>query len=348
MKKIILVEYLNYINCDGHAIGHGKKVLSEAARILAPDIDAIICSKEYTPQLCKLNRNKVSFISAIHSNKDILNKKIFLNIKAVFDVVRNKNEIIWFTNTEWRLFAFLSFYSSKSKIVVTCYRDTVYDIKNSNSKFKYLKLFLVKKGIKKVDFVIITNPNLRISDKQIFVPDYVYTDFYKKYQNIKKKDQIICVGAMRASKDLRGVIKHFNGTDIPVYIIGGFADKKEYEWLSEHKGDNIIIEDRIVPYDEYYQLIAESKFVIVPYKMNSYHLATSGILQETIFLKAIPIAPYSLLQYNGIDGIGYTNIEELPNNLNELKCRSKTISQNTDVYEEFNIKRKLIEMFQKL
>lgn len=347
--KIGLVEYLNYVNRDGKPIGHGKKVLSEAGKMLEADEVRMICSDAYRSDFMKEAKQREVKLPEI-SQKETgikLNEAVFRNIIKAFSVAE-KDEILWFTNTEWRLFAILPFIAKNKKVVVTCYRDAIRDIRNSNARLKQLKLHLVKRGVGCADLIIVTNQHLSLSDNQIFVPDYMYTEFYKKYDTVKKENRVLCVGAMRGSKDLRGVVKLFSNSDIPVYIVGGFSDKREFAWLVDHKTENITIEDRVVPYDEYYHLIAESKYVIIPYKMEAYDMATSGILQETMFLKSIPIAPRKLLEFNGVSGIGYDNLMEVPMNMNTLDKQAKEIKFDMSEYEAESVRKKVITAFERL
>lgn len=340
--RILLAEYLNYVNGDGKPIGHGKKVLQEAMQVLHGNVTCVVCSNAYLPENVD-GSIAVSRIEEICQQKagKKLNLKILQNIKQSFK--QSNAEVLWFTNTEWRLLAYLAFVNRRKKIVVTCYRDIVKDIAESRAKLKGIKLFLVRRGLKRADLVVVTNKHLRISEKQVFVPDYIYNEFYEQYTGMEKKNRIICVGAMRDSKDLRGVVSLFRDTDVEVMIIGGFSDKKEYEWLKNHKADNITIEDRIVPYDEYYRLIAESKFVIIPYKMEAYTMATSGILQEAMFLHTMPIAPRELLNYNSVNGIGYDKLSDIPGNWGQLEELAQNVTFDVFEYEESHVKEKLMK-----
>jgi hypothetical protein len=56
--------------------------------------------------------------------------------------------------------------------------------------------------------------------------------------------------------------------------------------------------------------------------MEQYGCRTSGVLIESMFLHTIPIAPRKLLEANGIQGIGYDNIEELKDvNIFNYNCQ---------------------------
>ncbi|MRI80828.1 hypothetical protein GIY11_02135 [Aerococcaceae bacterium DSM 109653] len=329
-KSMLLAEYLNYVNEDSEAIGHGKKVFQEALNLLK-DHYAVTCtsSDAYRPEGW---RGKYRSISAISQSKKglQLNIEVFKNIHRIF--INSSEDILWFTNVEWRLLAYLALRPKKSKVMLTIYRDIIKDLTESSSKTKWLKLALVRRGLQRTDLVIVTNKNLNLSSKQVFLPDYYYSEQYQQYYTTNKSERILCLGSMRASKDLRGVVRHFSGTDIPVYIVGSFADKNELTFLRENSNDNIRIEDRVVPYDEYYRLIANSRFTIMPYDMRNYEAATSGILQESIFLDAIPIAPMKLLDFNSVSGIGYDQLSDLPMTYQDLIAESDGVDNSKDEF----------------
>ncbi len=56
-----------------------------------------------------------------------------------------------------------------------------------------------------------------------------------------------------------------------LYIAGQFISSDTYKDLLEIKGENIVvIEDRFVETEEYYRLLSESKFCILPYDPDFY------------------------------------------------------------------------------
>lgn len=343
-KKVTLIEYLNYVNGDGTPIGHGKKVFHQMADLLSADFQVeCVASKAYLPSGSTRGAESVNPICQAGKTIKSVNREVFGNLRKCIAALNAADDVVWFTNADWHLFAFLSFLPIKKKIVVTVYRDVKKDVAASKSKLAFIKKYLVNRGIGKVDLFVVSNPHLAISSTQVFIPDYVYNSFYEQYRGLTKKDRIVCVGAMRDSKDLRGVVSHFSNTDVEVMIVGGFADKEEYEWLKNHKTDNISIEDRIVPYVEYNRMIAESKYVIIPYKMEAYATATSGILQEAMFLQSIPIAPQELLTYNGVNGIGYKSLSELPSSWAQIEKVAENVSFDVSVYEESHVRNEIVK-----
>lgn len=332
--KITLIEYLNYTNSEGKAIGHGRKVLQQMTELLSKEyMVECVCSALYLPDGYTQIGQTLHTISQKGKTIKEINSAVFQNLRLCFKHVQD-SDVIWFTNSDWHLMAFLPFLHTSAKIVVTAYRDIRKDVYASKSKLAFLKKAMVECGIKKTDLFAVSNRNIQLSHNQMFIPDYFFDETYEKYLTEMKIDRILCVGAMRKSKDLDGVITRFRESDVPVYIVGGFQDKEWLRELKQKKTSNIRIEDRIVPYDEYYRLIAESRFIIMPYNMDAYETATSGILQEAIFLGSVPIAPEKLLQYNSINGIGYRRVEDLPDSLDELKRSSEFVYNSVEEYRK--------------
>ena len=337
MRSVTVIEYLNYVNERGEAIGHGKKVLGEAVELLKDDFDVhCIASQAYRPEGVSLDLT----LPQLNQPSGEATKGAILNqIKATLAAA--KTDVVWFTNVDWVLLAYLALFKPKGlKVMATLYRDYASDIAQSASKARRAKASLVRHGIRNVDILVVTNKALRLKDGQIFMPDYVYTESYDAYKvpDSERLDQVVCVGSMRPSKDLRGVAKAFAETDMPVKIIGSFSDKVEFAWLREHATGNFTIEDRKLGDDEYYGLIGSSRYVILPYKMVDYQSATSGILQECLFLGATPIAPKVLLDANGMTGIGYESIDDLA----DMAAWTNVDAPNDDDladYMEDNIKK---------
>ena len=101
-------------------------------------------------------------------------------------------------------------------------------------------------------------------------------------------------------------------------------DEKRYNKLKIKCDGNIIIKNNNLSYIDYLSKIAESKFVILPYKESSYSNRSSGVLLETIFLGSIPIAPKFLLNFNNIKGVDYEKFISGEIDLNN-QCKLESI-----------------------
>lgn len=347
MKTIFVAEYKNFVSSDGIPVGHGKKAFLEIQTILADlgfDVEGV-SSKEYSQIDGNSNviqeKQHAILNSTLHNKNNPINefRYLFKNIKTLF--TETGNSPVWFTNVDDVLFIYLAMKRVNSPIIVTAYRD-VSLVNGSKLKHKFKKWLLLR-GINKVSLFVVTNPNLHIYKNQIFLPDYFYTKEYEKYLVETKEQQILCIGEMRGAKDIKGVVNHFKGTETRIVLAGLFSDVDLLNWVQDNKTDNIVLINRILPYDEYYELIAKSLFVILPYDMRVYNSSTSGVLLDTIFLDSIPIAPRQLLKANNVQGIEYDKLQDLPLTINALIQRSGNVHNNKDIYSVDNMKKTLYE-----
>ena len=347
MKKGLVVEYLNYIDDDGNAVGHGSKVLGETRVLLegAGYSVSIMSSSAYNNHGKK---TKKLTLFDVHKSSNNLKQhlKVFLNVLKAMHLSK-RYDFTWFPDVDWRLLFVLGIFGN-SRMGVTLYRDVFQDLNYPNVRFSKLKVKLVTRGFEKIGMVVKTNPNLIFTQNDLFIPDYYYTDKYEPYINTNKIDEILCLGAMRASKDLRGLLHSFANSKVSVHIIGEFQDKNELRWLLENKSSNIFIEDRSLSYKEYYTLMGMYKYIILPYDMKTYHNATSGILLETMFLRSVPIAPQELLNYNHVQGIGYDDIDKIPSTVAELEHRAMTVKNDISPYMRSQIQDRVSQAINKL
>lgn len=334
MNKVAIAEYLSYVDNDDLALGHGKKALQEAYDLLKGDFEIeCFCSSAYKPLMNTVNNYYCNLHSLVFPSKD--RYKVY-HYKTGFENVRKilhtDCEYIWFVNIDWSIFLYLLILPhNNKKLIVTMYRDIKNQVQQNVTRYSDLKKYFITKGLKQINLIVVTNNNLVIADNQVFIPDFLYDDNYIKFRNCQKKERVVCVGEMREGKDILGLVRKFINTDVSLLIRGFFFDKELYEYLLSIKTINIVIEDRNIPYEQYLQLIAESKFVILPYDMKSYQGATSGVLLESVFCNCIPIAPKELLQFNNINGIGYQKIEELPN------CYANLLRMGADCYNDITV-----------
>ena len=335
MDFISIAEYQNYTNNDGSPKGHGSKSLQEAFELIYPFYPnvRIISSTEYFGMKYD-NRLNLSSIVREKNHKIIRFYKLIRNLRRVFGNVRN-NEIIWFTNVDWFFFFYIGVFHNKGKIMATMYNDAhEMFIKNRPAIIQKVVGGVIKKGLAKIDLALVTPPKLVLSDikKQINIPDFFYSSKYDKYREMDKDNSILCIGLMHENKDIMGVVSHFRNSEIKVRIIGDFYDVKLYQKVKAIATSNIIVENRRIPEDEYYDLMGKTKYIILPYIMEQYHGATSGILLETVFVNSIPIAPSFLLEENNLKGIGYQSIDKLPLTIEELCEASSAISNSIEYY----------------
>lgn len=318
VKDLCIVDYIGNSNENNEPIGHPVKVINDFFELLCTDVNIkLAIAIIYKGKINDINKTKeiiwlerwsqITTKNRLQKIVNVLNK--IKNIKQAVNSCKCKN--IWFINVDFCLGIVLMLYKNKFKdrnIIVTLCIDH-YKYGGIGSK---IKNYFYQKIIKNVSNIFSSNNNLSFHSNSINIPDYFYSDkLYSKYKDVIKENKVVCIGTMNESKDLEGLISIFNKININLYIIGPFFNKEQFDKCILIKEDNITIENIILDKERYYNLIAGSKYVIIPYKEDAYSNRTSGVLLETIFLKSIPIAPKFLLNFNNIKGVGYESLNEL-------------------------------------
>jgi glycosyltransferase involved in cell wall biosynthesis len=351
-KNLCIIDYIGNSDSKGNPIGHPIKVINEYSELLKNDIDiSLVIPKNYQG---RINLKNIHHVIWLEFYMDITAKNLFKKLKNILGRIYNvisslknkEDEILWYINIDFILLMILTLYPVKKsgkKIWITTYIQEYTEgsvLKNKIKNFFYFK------GINKIDKIITSNHNLKFAAPTIFLPDYFYDpQFYNKYLEVKKKKQVLCIGTINNSKDIEGVVGVFSHIDLPLKIIGKFHDREMYNKLVKNASPNILIKDQYLSEDDYYTLIAESLFVILPYKQESYSERTSGVLLETVFLNSIPIAPWYLLKFNAIDGIGYNDLSEIISILKSSNLINESSNESKKNEYDINfIKRKILQL----
>lgn len=317
MESILLVDYYGTCNREGEAVGHSPKVLAEYSNLLKEKckVGAAVSPCLVPKEIEKLNEIiSLKYNICTEDAKSIAGRirdkfKLFYNIRQALKV--KDYDMLWFYRTDFFFYLFLCLFYYKArryKIIVQTYQDEF-----GKGWLGHLTKKIFLSGIKKADGIIYTRQGMQFPHRNTFyMPDYYYSEEkYAKYLGVKKQHKVVCLGAMNPYKKLEELVEVFNVNGICLEIKGFFYEKKRYEELCKVKEDNITIENRILSEEEYYRSLAEAEYSILPYDMQQYRGRTSGVLQESIFLGCIPIAPYQLLKENGSVGIGYGELDDL-------------------------------------
>lgn len=348
---ITIVDFIGHSDKNGKPMGHPIKVINEMVDLLLPITDVAVAAPESHIAEIK-QKEKISIIKLSHhvntfsANKIENLKKKWMNLSILF---RNKLGTAWFINVDFSLFLYIYLFSSKKKQIwiTLCY--------NPLKGLRGWREYVIRSVLKRVDLVILTNSNFKsvIPGNTVFIPDYYYRDsFYKEFITTQRKDQIVCLGTMGKEKQLEEFVNSVKGLSIPVIIVGNFAHNiNRYQHLKElaHRYHQISLRNEYIGNEEYYRLIAESKYVALPYDMKLYDERTSGILLESVFLRSIPVAPQKLLQYNLIYGLGYDKLQELENLFKKKSAEDiKSIINNNEelidsVFSEKKIQHVLMQ-----
>lgn len=336
MRQIILVDYISYTNKEGTPVGHPLKVLQEYGGWVSDDFDIIYSAhSSYLRELA--GKNKIALPYNICEGEDYFSFKgklhqfiiSWINLSKVWKD-RNFN-YIWFCNIDFFIFVFLLCHAYKrKKVIITSYLE----------KFerKYQNIF-AQLVLPKIKLLITSNKAIKYEgNNQLYIPDYLYnSSLYEKYGNMGKIEKVVCVGTMGDSKELEELVNVFNKNGYRLEIKGHFSDKNLFVKIKSMAKRNIEIEDCYLQYNNYLELIGESRYCILPYKKAVYSIKTSGVLLESIFVNTIPICNNELLQKWEIAGVGYSKIGELETGLwQRVDCTGIICENNKRIEEKYN------------
>lgn len=350
MKKVLLVDYYGTCDKEGKPIGHSQKVLQEYSNLIK---EQFVVGAAISP--CLTNGLAGEFEEIISLKYDICAEqvtslwvrvtdkfKLISNIRYVLK--KNDYDIVWFYRTDFFLFFyfFLRRKTKRFKVIGQVYQEEF-----ATGKLSKILNYFYRKGSLKFDGLIYTQKGMAgFHGNTLYIPDYYYDEEkYGKYKNISKQEKAVCLGTMNPYKKLEELVEAFNANGMPLEIKGYFYEKERFRRLLQMKKENITIEDVVLSEDEYYCLLAEAKYSILPYDMEQYGCRTSGVLQESLFLNTIPVAPTELLKENGIDGIGYESIAELSKPESWAYMIDFAERQIPNEYDKIFIKKQLVNFF---
>lgn len=339
MQKILLVDYYGMCDKDGRPVGHSPKVLKEYRDLLKEDYEVSVAvspclingvreegGKAYALQydICVENGNSIK-------NRILDKLKLFSNINEVLKI--DGYDFYWFYKTDFFLFLFFCLKSRrgmKKKLMAQIYQGSF-----GSGKLNNILNWFYKRGMSKFDGITYSQIQMpKTHPHMLYFPDYYFDqNKYIKYQLKEKENKVVCLGTMNPYKKLDELIKAFNQNGYPLEIRGFFFDKDYCRSLCGKIKENILLEDKILTEDEYYQVLGCAKYTVLPYDMGQYESRTSGILVESMFLDTIAIAPIQLLNENQIKGIGYEKIEELSDS---SFFEQKPVPDNSDRKQAFN------------
>ena len=332
-KKILLAEQWGSCDVQGKTIGHTSKVLNEYVDILKDSLEIHViahpnlletadkgcfCSVKYLEHSICEEEKKTFFVRI---NDKI---KLFKNIHQIWQ--QKGYDVIWFFRGDFFLLLYALLHR---KVAGTKYYCLMYHNQYGKGIIAKIVDFIYRNGIRRFDGMIYTQEKMNVPHSNTFyMPDYLYrSDKYCGFISKEKIDKVVCVGTMNRDKDLEGLVQAFNENGYPLEITGRFLEREHFEYLKGIARENIQIQNVILSADEYNCRLGEAKYSVIPYRMSAYSGRTSGVLQESMFLQVIPIAPKQLLEDNKVPGIGYNNLDELAKS---VTCLSEIDRQTTE------------------
>jgi len=331
---ISLIDIVNTLDEKGNPVGHGLKILKDLPNVFEEDVE-ILAGKEYL-RFLKKRRTALPFCIYSGAYKGEALKMLCNYFISLFAA---KGRVLVYTITlEPLLWGIALCKGGRKIVVITCWHWDKYIC----SLYKHpIRRWLVQRGLEKLDGCIVTNYMYKPKVPNIRMPDYYITDDIRQYQNKEKQTGCVCLGEVRAGKDIVGLVRVMRQTGIPLLVAGSFQDKKIYQKARKLCTRNMIIEDANLPYDKYVACLASYKYVVLPYDAHHYDGRTSGVLLEGIFLGAVPIAPKSLLEQNQVQGLGYKKISEIPELIRLYEAGTITITNDLRRYQLDGYKKKM-------
>lgn len=313
--EIVMCNYYGMCDEDNNPVGHAVKVTNEYSEILKEKYAVKLAA---SPCIAKKS-NSLFFkeILTLRYNISIVGNGIGKRIADKFKLFANIHEILkekgvlFFYQVDFFFFLYiLLLYKKKKDRRLVC---LIYHQDFTGGKLSKVLKSVYKRALRKIDGVIYTQAEQPVEHPDsIWIPDFFYSEEqYTPYQKMEKEERVVCVGTMNRYKQLEKLVEAFAQTKMPLIIAGRFDESERYHKLLSLKTENVEIQNRNLSYEEYLELIATSKYSILPYDMQQYVNRTSGVLLESIYVGSIPVAPALLLEQNHIEGIGYEDIFQL-------------------------------------
>lgn len=348
---ITIADYIGYSDRQGAPMGHPVKVLGEMAALLSPfEAVCIAAPEKHLPHIrCQGGIPCIGLghsVGAYDRNKV---ENLFKKWRNLGQIFRKASGTVWIVTADFSLFAYLFCHPGKRKnsILTLCYQPL--------ACASGWRKRIISAVLRDVRLIVATNPHFLsvLPGNALFVPDYCYDPgLYAEYPHEPPAERTVCVGMMSPSKKLEKLVQTFSAVPSELVIAGDFSQHQERYWrLTDMKTSNVTLINRRMENTAYYRMLADAKYVVLPYDMALYSERTSGILLETIFLHRVPVAPRELLAYNGIAGIGYEQISDIPHLLGQADVDAAIVRENDRlVMENFDletirekVKRKLRE-----
>ena len=317
IPKILMCNYYGMCDSNFNVMGHTCKVTKEYYKLLSSKHKVSIAASPCIAQALKKDGLAVEKQLKYNIYVDVpftLRKRIADKIKLLknlWDCFHEKEgESLFFYQVDFFFFFYVALFYHRHDKKLFC---LIYHQDFTGGKAEKLLQWFYHRALKKIDGVLYTQLGHAVNhDNACWMPDYFYEEkIYLKYAKMKKNEKAVCLGTMNRYKLLEELVSVFSENGYPLEIIGRFDDQERYERLKQYAAHNILIENRVLSENEYYEMLGGARYSILPYDMSQYHNRTSGVLLESLFVGSAPIAPEELLKQNGLPGIGYKKIREL-------------------------------------
>lgn len=321
--KVLIADYMGYGDDAGKPVGHVLKVLRESAALLPKDTKIEYCvTSNYAEFLPDVQATLPYHIVVGKADTTVSNiKRMLGSFRNIRKILKCDADIIWFANVDQFLYMYLSLcrkLSEKAKrglygpkkgkeIMITTFA-TAYPKAYHNDALNEV--------LPTAKLVITTNPEAKLADNMLYMPDYFYrAEVYGDYNVVSSRYGAVCLGTMNQAKKIKELVETFAKLHYPLAIKGFFYDK-EYlkeviELLNNYPEEVrklITIEDGYLTYEDYLKTLGSARFAVLPYDVNTYQNNTSGVILESIFVGTIPVTGQFLLDKMGIKGLDLASL----------------------------------------
>lgn len=344
-NKVYMVEYQGRCDENNVAVGHAPKVITEYYNFIKDFCDVSVFAPSTIFESVKENNFSNTSLLPFHIEmkgrtpfiEKITNKlHMFSNIKKAILLADKKGAgTIWFFNVEYYIMLYFLLHKKPShKIVLTMFIDGYKPSEEASVKVKIVnsvKHKVFELAQKKFDLIISTGKSFNYKNcDHLFIPDYYYIpEIFDGVQSSSKNEEAVCLGTMGRGKQLPEMINAFNRIGYKLTVAGRFYDKELLNELKKCAKENIVIEDKYLSNEEYLSMLSKAKFTILPYPKENYSHQTSGVMQEAVFLRTVPVTYSSILEGNCVQGIGFESWEKLNKEMLTVDC-----SELIKVYDE--------------
>lgn len=326
-KSLLLVDYYGTCDRKGAIYGHSMKALAEYAGMAGEAFELgtalAPCYADYVKQHGELEASfqKVHRLTynVVEEGDQSIRRRIadkfhlFHNIREVYSLM-NSYDVVWFYRVDFFLFFYFALHPLKRRHYRAGVACLIYQDYFTGGKLEGVLQWFYRKGRKSADLMISTSRSVTEHlAGSFYMPDFTYDPaIYESYRSLPKRRRAVCLGAMSPYKQLEPLIDSFRHIPMELVVRGKFYEPERAARLAESAPQNVTVRNEAVPEEEYYRLLAGSRYAILPYDMIQYERRSSGILTECQFVGTIPVAPQALLTENGLPGIGYQSLADLP------------------------------------
>lgn len=317
--KIFLIDYNCVTDNSGRPVGHTLGMAEKLIDLLKNDYElTYVCSKEYASAISGIEIMPVLKSIAKGTDDDNNTNTIVRNNFAIISRICTEG-ILFFVHFNVIYSTLLPKKTRKRKAICICFNN-IRKVKTEDNAFKafarkcyfFIKNFYLKN---RISVLIKTNKKLNFTVKNIlYMPDYYFTpEFYNRYITVKDKNLVVCLGQNNKYKQIIQLIKKFGGSKYKLLIAGKFFNSDFFEEAVDCAAEysNVFIKNDNISSDEYYSVLAEASYCVVPYDTDFYYERTTGVAIEAMFSDTVVIGPKSILDFNDIEGISYNKLENL-------------------------------------